>query len=136
MTTMTSTNFSRIRLAVLSATGAICLTYAVLALVWQVPDPIWPWLPILFGFASVAIIAVSARLAGARNAHIASDELFRAEWHRAMQVGYWVALALYPIFALLLVNNLTDYQIAFAAMATLTGSAPLLAFFWLDVRGS
>ncbi len=134
MTTMTSTGFSRVRLGVLSATGAICLSYGVLALAWSEPDPMWPWLPVIFGVASVAIIALSARMAGARNARIASDELFRAQWHGAVQIGYWAALALYPIFTLLLLNNVTDYPTAFAAMATLTGAAPLLAFLWLSLR--
>lgn len=132
---LTSENLSNIRALVLGATGLICLAYAVLALLWGRPDPFSSWIPGLAGFMSAAIISIAALTAGRKNTERAADEGYRADNHRAQRISYWIALLLYPVFALFLANGLIDWSVAFAAMGTLTGAAFLLLFVFFDMRG-
>ncbi len=131
---ISSTGFANIRTAILGLTGVICVTYAALALLQGRPDPMSPWIPGVAGFGAMMIIWISAEFAGRANTRQASDELFASEWRRAVRVGYWVALWLYPAFAILLVLQLTAYPTAFAAMGTMSGAASLLTFVYLTLR--
>ena len=132
---LTPPTLTRIRQIALGATGVACLSYAVLALALGRPDPMPGWIPGAFGILAGVIITATHLLAGKRAARAANDELQRAENRRALAISYWVALALYPLFGLLLALGYLTYPTAFAAMGTLTGAAYLLLTTAFDLRG-
>lgn len=132
---LSSQNLSNIRTFVLGGTGLICLAYAVLAMLWGRPDPFPSWIPGLAGFGSAAIISIAAIVAGRSKTAQAVDEGYVADTHKAQQISYWIALLLYPAFGLLLWSGWVTWQVAFAAMGTLTGAAFLLLFVLFDLRG-
>ncbi len=126
--------FSMIRACMLGFAGLLCLTYATLALLLGRPDPMPWWIPGAAGLASAVIVWGAAIVAGHRVAARASDERFRADNGRAMQLAYWVALLLYPVFAVPLHERWLGWPTAFAAMGTLSGAAYLLLFAWFGLR--
>ncbi|MEO1689634.1 MAG: hypothetical protein AAFU61_17210, partial [Pseudomonadota bacterium] len=114
---------ARIRHHTLSLTGFACLAYALAALALGRPDPAPIWIPGALGvFAALAITAAFAWAPKAQAA-MADDELTQAQVARALRIGYWVAVFLYPIFGLMQFAGLVDWPTAFAAMGTLTGAA-------------
>lgn len=127
-------SFSIIRACVLGLTGLLCLTYAGLALLLGRPDPMPWWIPGAAGLASVVVVWGVALVAGHREAARASDEGYGADNGRAMQLAFWVALLLYPAFALPLHERWLAWPTAFAAMGTLTGATYLLLFAWFGLR--
>ncbi|MEM1065594.1 MAG: hypothetical protein AAF771_16830 [Pseudomonadota bacterium] len=136
MPRITSDTIATIRLIALSATGLVCLAYALFALALGRPDPFSPWIPLGIGVFAAATIALTAFAAGDDAAEIATDELYFAESHRAQRIGYWIAVALYPAFGVALGSGWVSYPVAFAAMGTLTGAAFLLSFAILNLRGA
>ena len=130
---MTSETFASIRLGVLALTALSCLAYAGDVLLIR-SGTIPPWLPGVFGAISALLIWLTGRVAG-RAAHRASDEGFYADWGRAQRHAYWIAVALYPAFALLMAAGTVDFDRAFPAMAVLTGGAVLVLFTLYDLRG-
>ena len=132
---MTGETLVRFRGVLMGAAGAVCLLYAVLALATGRPDPMHPLIPGLAGVgASVAIFWAFGRASSASRRQ-ASDETFRAEMNGAVKVGFWFAIALYPIFAPFLNAGLTTFDVAFAAMGTLTAAVYLLTFAVQSLRG-
>ncbi|TMV91403.1 hypothetical protein FGG78_10645 [Thioclava sp. BHET1] len=127
--------FSMLRRIVLGLSGLVCLLYAVLALIMRNPAPISPWLPWMSGALGLFVIFAAARLAGPDQVRRAKDELFRHDAQTAQRVGFWVALSLYPIFAIPLSLDMIAWPVAFAAMGTLSAAAFLLSFVWFDMRG-
>lgn len=131
---MTVDQLSRLRFVIFLIAGLIISGYGVLALIFLRPDPIWPWVPTLAGLCAVAIIYTSARRSGKKVAGASFDELFDLEWRRALVVSYWVAIGMYPLFAVPLATGLLDSPTAFAAMGTLSGGAPMLLFCMITLR--
>ncbi|MGB0508161.1 MAG: hypothetical protein ACPGGK_18395 [Pikeienuella sp.] len=72
---------------------------------------------------------------GKTNAGRVWDELSCHEWAKAIQFGYWFALAMYPLFGLLVWGGIVDFRQAFASMGALAGGVSLLYFALLDIRG-
>lgn len=114
--------------------GACCLIYAVLAIVQNRPDPLWWFIPGLVGLAAGGITAIVFALAGKNAANAASDELFRMVADRAQRHAFWIALALYPVFGLLVFFAGLRWDTTFAAMGTLTAAAYLLLFCLYEAR--
>jgi cobalamin synthase len=132
---MSSQLLSTIRTTVLGLTGLVCFFYAIAAIYTQTPDPIWPWIPMAFGLASALIITLAAFAAGPKAAQMATDEGYFDDSHKAQRTAFWVALLLYPAFAIPLSRGWVDWHVAYAAMSTLTGGTFLLLFVWFDLRG-
>ncbi len=74
-------------------------------------------------------------MANPRSASAATDEGYFADWGRAQRHAYWVAIALYPLFAVFMALDWVDYREAFAAMGTLTGGSVLAFFVAYDLKG-
>mgnify|MGYP000651611222 CR=1 FL=1 len=130
-----SEKLASLRIVLFGVTGAVCTAYALMAVVQGRPDPFLPWIPGFFGILSAALIVIAARAAGRAQAAQAMDEGYMVDNHRAQRFGYWVAVSLYPLFALIVWQGLIDWPTAFAAMGTLTGAAYLLGFVWFDLQG-
>jgi len=126
---------SKLRIAVLGSAGLICLAYAVLSVTWNTPQPFSPWLPGAAGVAAGATMWLCASYAGKRAAGAAYDELYQLEWGQALKISYWIAIALYPIFAIVLNFSELSGSTIFAAMGTATGAAPMLVYCIINLRG-
>lgn len=131
---MTLATFEILRRMTLGATGVICLVYAVLSLLGGRPDPMPFWIPGAAGALAGLVLSLGARL-NPKSAADATDEGYRADWGRAQQHAFWVALLLYPLFGVLLALGWVGFHTAFAAMGTLTGAAVLLLFVRYDLQG-
>ena len=119
----------------MGAAGLLCLGYAIAALATGRPDPVPFWLPgVLGGLAWLAVSLVAARASAAARA-AAFDEGYRHDDTRAQQLGFWVAIWLYPLFGVLLYVDAVTWPVAFAAMGTLTAATYLLGVVWFDSRG-
>ena len=125
----------KVRFWALLATGLICLAYALGALALGRPDPFSGWLPGLFGVVAAVMITSVALVAGPKHARMAADESYVADTRRAAGHAFWIALLLYPLFAVPLAQGWITHQVAYAAMGTLTGAAYLLLFCWFDRKG-
>lgn len=132
---ISSEKLSKIRSTLLGVTGATCLIYAVMSLLLGRPDPMPFWIPGILGFGSAALIAVAAIFAGQKNAEQATDEGYLTDRRRAESYAYWIALLLYPAFAVPIAKGWLGWPTAFAAMGTITGATFLLLFVWFDTRG-
>lgn len=126
---------SRLRLVSFLLAGFTCLIYAVLALLFDRPDPVPFWVPGVVG-ALTGLFGLITGVFLPRVSNVVWDELSRREWGASLQFGYWMALALYPLAGALLYADVFAWPTLFAAMGTLTGAAPLLCFAWLDTRGA
>ena len=131
---MNADQLSRLRFVVFLCVGLIICGYGVLALILGRPDPIWPWISTVAGVGAGALIYLSAVRSGKKVAGASFDELFDVEWRRALNLSYWVAIALYPLFVLPLAMGLLSSVTAFAAMGTLSGGAPMLLFCLITLR--
>ena len=131
---MTVDQLSRLRFVVFLLAGAIISGYGVLALLFGRPDPIWPWIPTIAGISAVVIIFTSAVRSGDKVSGASFDELFVVEWRRAVSLSYWIAIAMYPLFALPLALGWISSLTAFAAMGTLSGGAPMLLYCFITAR--
>ncbi|MFK7791079.1 MAG: hypothetical protein AB8B88_00265 [Devosiaceae bacterium] len=132
---LSADQLSTIRMLFLGFTGLVCALYAGLAVLWSDPSPFSPWLPGLCGLGSAIIITLTARAAGDKSAEMAFDEGYMADSHKAQRYAYWIAVFLYPAFAVPLSLNWISWPVGFAAMGTLTGAAFLLLFVWFDLQG-
>lgn len=132
---MTSDMLVRVRGGLMGLAGVICLLYGVLALVMGRPDPMYPLIPGVAGIAAaIAIYSIFGRAAvGSRRQ--ASDEIYRAEMNGAVKVGFWGGILLYPAFTPFLMAGWMTFDVAFAAMGTLTAAAFLLTFAIQSLRG-
>ena len=131
---MTVDQLSRLRFYAFLISGTIVAGYGVLAIVLSKPNPVWPWIPTVASLIAIAIIQISARRSGKKVSSASFDELFDVEWRRAVSLSYWIAIAMYPIFAVLLVTQTVGHWTAFAAMGTLSGGAPLLLYCFITAR--
>ena len=132
---LTSQNLANLRASLFGVTGAICFLYAALALLNGRPDPMPFWIPAAFGIMSAVVIFIGAQLAGRDRAAQAFDEGYAADRQKAERYAFWIALMLYPLFALPLINGLINAPTAYAAMGTLTGGSYLVLAVWFEKRG-
>lgn len=132
---MSADTLARIRFVVLGLAGLTCAAYSALAVLWDTPQPFSPWAPGVAGSLAAVVIWISAVAAGARNAGIAMDELYQAEWARAVQFAYWAGIALFILAAILIGRGVVGQSTGFAAFGTAYGAMPLLAFCALNARG-
>lgn len=132
---MTSDGLVRVRGGLMGFAGVVCLIYGVLALVTGQPDPMHPAIPGMAGLAAAVAIFLAFGRASAGTRKQATDEVFQMEMNAAVTVGFWVAILLYPMFAPFLMGGLITFEVAFAAMGTLTAAAYLLTFAFQTLRG-
>ncbi len=132
---MNAKSLTLTRNTLFSLLGLVLLSYGVGVLITGRPDPFWPLAPAVAGGITALVVTLGALLGGRKAAAITWDEMARHEWHGCLQFGYWVAVWLYPLFAVLLINDVVDFPQAFAAMGTLTGGAPFLMFLVKWIRG-
>ena len=119
----------------LAVTGLTSVSVAGLVMAEASLWPGLPWLPIAVGLGAAAFIFLAALLGGERVVDVVWDEGSRQDWARALMAGYWLAIGLYPLFALLLWQQAVTYAQALPAMGALTGGLPLLYFCYLDWQG-
>lgn len=114
--------------------GGICGLYAVLVLLQGRPDPMPGWIPGLAGIAAAVAIWISVGASNKKAVGATFDEGYRADDALAQRLGFWVAVWLYPVFAIPLFLEWITWPSAFAAMGTLTAASYLLGSVWLDLR--
>ena len=132
---MSAESLVRLRGGLMGLAGLVCLIYGVLAVVSGQPDPMHPLIPGAAGIVATVAIFMAFGWASDVTRKQASDEVFRSEMNGAVKVGFWVAVFLYPVFAPFLVAGWTSFEVAFAAMGTLTAAAYLLTFAVTTLRG-
>lgn len=113
-------------------TGLTLLAYGVLALLLRNPEPFWWGLPVVLGILTWLIIAYASARAGRQKSDQAFDDYWVYARDKAQGWSYWIALFMYPVFAILMGLGVADYAVTFSAMATLTGASFLLLFVWFD----
>lgn len=133
---MTTDTLILLRRLFLGAAGAVCLCYAVLALLWGQPDPFGAWVPGAAGALAAVGLTAAGLAAGRARAEEAFDEGYDADNGHAYACAFWTVVAMYPIFGVLLHMELVTFPVAFAAMGTLTGAAYLLFNVVFDIRGT
>ena len=133
---MTARNLTLIRNGSFSLLGLILLAYAVGVLLMGTPEPFPWWITAMAGIGTGVVVSVAAAIAGRKAARAAWDEMVREEWRRCLSFGFWVAVWLYPLFAVLIGLSLVTWNQAFAAMGTLTAASPFLLMMvkWLQGR--
>lgn len=124
-----------IRRAVFVAIGLTCVFYGAVYLLAGLSNGLNPFLPGLVGVCGAIVLFAASLISGRSITQIVFDELSRAEWRKALTFGYWLAVAMYPIFGIALWQGWVDSPQVFAVMGTLTGGVPLLYYCWLDIRG-
>ena len=132
--TLKDTDIATVRSLLLFLVGVSCLTYAILAIAQNSPQPVWWYIPAVMGLLASVGIAIAFSLADAASRRMASDEMYAQITHRAQRHGYWVALGLYPAFAVIIILTGLSWETAFAAMGTLTGAAYLLLLTYYEWR--
>ena len=132
---MNADTLARIRILVFGLAGLTCAAYSLMAVATNTPNPISPWLPGTSGVVAALVMWSSAFSAGRRVAEIAHDELYKSEWSRAVKFSYWFAIALYPLFGVLMALGWVSSITAIAAMGTAIGAAPMLSFCFINLRG-
>ncbi len=132
---MTAKSLTLLRNSLFSLLGLVLVSYAIGVLLTGRPDPFWPLAPAIAGGVTALVVSLGALIAGRRASAVTWDEMARREWHGCLRFGYWVAVWLYPVFAMLLLTDRVDYPQAFAAMGTLTGAAPFLMFLAKWIKG-
>lgn len=134
---MSARTLTVIRNGSFSLLGVVLLIYAIGVLLSGTPAFISPWLPAAAGVVTAAVVTLAAMAAGGSAKAVAWDELAREEWRACLRLGFWVAVWLYPVFAVLHYGmGVVDADQSFAAMGTLTAAAPFLRFLakWLAGR--
>ena len=132
---MTVTQFQILRRLVFATIGLVLIGYAAIFITQGMSVNLPPLLPAIVGISGAAILFGVGALSGKPISGAVFDELSKMEWNKALRFGYWFAVALYPVFGLLLARGYVDPKQAFAVMGTLTGGVPLLYYCWLDMRG-
>lgn len=117
---------SRIRSFCLGFTGLICLVYALFALITGRTMPISGWWLSAVGLSAALVIFASFFIAGRHVAERAVDERYQVNDLRAHRIAYWFALFLYPVFGLLIQQDVISLALAFHVMAALTVAAYLI----------
>jgi hypothetical protein len=134
--TLQDTDIAKVRTVLLCLVGLSCLLYAVLAVAQNSPQPIWWFIPAAMGgLATIGIFAAFA-MGSAAARKMANDEMYQQIANRAQRHAYWIALWLYPAFAVIVILFGLEWNTAFAAMGTLTGAAYLLLLTFYEWRMS
>jgi len=132
---MHADTLARIRLIVLGFAGLTCALYALLAVLWNTPQPFSVWGPGAAGITASIVIWISAFVAGERNTGIAMDELYKREWSLAVQFSYWFGIVLFILAAIAVANGMISQSTGVAAFGTAYGASPMLAFCIITLRG-
>ncbi|MGH1576964.1 hypothetical protein [Planktotalea sp.] len=132
---MKAQTLTNVRLIVLGIAGLVCASYSGLAILWDNPQPFSPWLPGIAGVFAAIVITLSAILAGPRNTQIAMDELYRAEWGKAVQISYWIGILLFIAGAVAITRDWISPAAGIAAAGTAYGASPMLLFCLISLRG-
>ncbi len=133
---MTVEQLEGLRRGLLGLTGLSCVSYALLAVLQNRPDPFYWWVPMSFGILAAVLITAGIFAAGRNVALQATDELYRATNMRAASQAYWVSLALFVLFSVLAGREVLAWPTSVAALGTLMGAAYLLLFVYHDWRAS
>lgn len=131
---ITDETIAKVRSALMAMTGLSCLSYAVLAIISNKPDPVWWFVPGTVGAVAGLGTALVFALASPEARRMANDEMYRHITHRAQRHAFWVALSLYPVFAIAVIAFGLDWRVVFAAQGTLTGAAYLLLLNFYEWR--
>ena len=130
------TDISKVRTILLGITGLSCLVYAILAIAQNDPQPIWWFIPMTAGLLASVGIAIAFLLGDSSARQMAHDEMYDELNHRAQRHAYWIAVLMYPIFAVVIMATGLSWETTFAAMGTLTGAAYLLLLTFYEWRMS
>lgn len=133
---LNDTHIAAIRTGLLAITGLSCLVYAILAVSQNTPQPFWWFVPAALGILSSIGIFAAFAIAKPAARRMASDEMYVEMVHRAQRHAYWIALGLYPLFAVFTMGFGMGWDTAFAAMGMLTGAAYLLLLTYYEWRAS
>ncbi len=132
---MTTQALTMTRSVSMALAGVVCAAYAVLVLISGQPDPMPFWIPGGAGFLAMLVIWFVASTSGRKAVEAGFDEGYIADAVLAQRIGFWVAIWLYPVFAVPLSLGWIGWPSAFAAMGTLTAATYLLGSVILDLRG-
>jgi hypothetical protein len=130
------TDISKGRTILLGIMGLSCLVYAILAIAQNDPQPIWWFIPMTAGLLASVGIAIAFLLGDSSARQMAHDEMYDALNHRAQRHAYWIAVLMYPIFAVIIMTTGLSWETTFAAMGTLTSAAYLLLLTLYEWRMS
>jgi uncharacterized membrane protein len=130
------TDISKGRTILLGIMGLSCLVYAILAIAQNDPQPIWWFIPMTAGLLASVGIAIAFLLGDSSARQMAHDEMYDALNHRARRHAYWIAVLMYPIFAVIIMTTGLSWETTFAAMGTLTSAAYLLLLTLYEWRMS
>ena len=133
---MSARTLTLVRNGSFSLLGLVLLAYAVGVLLTGSPEPFAWWITVAAGIGTAVVTSGVAAIAGRKATQVAWDEMAREEWRRCLGFGFWVAVWLYPLFAVLIGLSLVGWNQAFAEMGTLTAAAPFLLLMvkWLQGR--
>lgn len=132
---MTATTLLYTRSLAMGLAGLICAVYGLMVLLQGRPDPMPGWIPGVAGIAAALAIFVTASSSAKGVLQATFDEGYQADAVLAQRIGFWVAIWLYPVFAMPLYLGWISWPSAFAAMGTLTAATYLLGTVILDLRG-
>lgn len=127
-------SIANIRVAAFGLTGLCCIVYVLMALSMGRPDPMPFWVPGACGVLAAAVLMITSRAAGRKNATMAWDEGYAADARRAAGIAFWVALFMYPLFGALMSLGLIKPDVTFAVMGLLTGASYLFLLVWFDLK--
>ena len=130
------TDISKVRTILLGITGLSCLVYAILAIAQNDPQPIWWLISMTAGLLASVGIAIAFLLGDSSARQMAHDEMYDELNHRAQRHAYWIAVLMYPIFAVIIMATGLSWETTFAAMGTLTGASYLLLLTFYESRMS
>lgn len=130
---MDEIHIARIRQVLFVITGGVCLTYAILAILWNTPNPMPRAIPGFLGVVS-AFLLFGIGLFAPKKTKLAFDEGYRHNAQRAASLAYWVSLFGFVIFFLSYRQLALDLSTAVASFGTFMGAAYLLSFAYLDWR--
>lgn len=131
---ITEENIATVRTSLMALAGLSCLLYAIMALLSNRPDPIWWFVPGAFGVLAALGTTAAFMMATPDVRRMASDEMYLQTTHRAQRHTFWVALMMYPVFAIGVLVFALQWDTVFAAMGTLTGGTYLLLLTYYEWR--
>ena len=122
-----------VRRAAFIIIGISCLSLAVAILVGFAQWREYSFWPGYVGIAG-ALAMVVAGFAAGENAKRVWDELYDAEWSKAIQTGYWLALFIFPLFGFIRYMGWLQTAESYALHGLFTGGLPLLYYVYLDMK--
>lgn len=124
--TLSDIGIARVRTISLAIVSLACLSYAIAAMLTNQPNPTLWYIPGAVGLLATLCISIAFFCATPEARRMAHDEMYSAILHRAQRHSFWIALMLYPIFAIGVLTLGLTWNTVFAAMGTLTAGLYLL----------